>query len=281
MKTIKWPTSKEVVCIPRRVWFDPGHGFPLHDHDFPEVFWIEEGVCIHRINGRREEIAPNLLTLIRPEDVHSFRAPEKTGYRIINICIRKDILAHVRGRYFRNDPDFYGGKKRFPSQFKVTVSQSRALRVAFDELASSPQTFFHIERFLLNLFYLLTAAPLSIASHEGTPSWLRQACIEIQKPSNFKGGTQRFAQLAGRCPAHVSREAKRCLKITPTDLVNQIRLDHSARELIQTDKSILDLVDECGFQNVPHFYSLFRRKFKTSPRKYRVSQRNLGIGLST
>ena len=30
---------------------DRGKGWSEHSHEFYEVFWIEEGYCLHRLNG--------------------------------------------------------------------------------------------------------------------------------------------------------------------------------------------------------------------------------------
>ena len=38
-------------------------------------------------------------------------------------------------------------------------------------------------------------------------------------------------------------------------------MEHAARELAGTDRSILDIADECGLPNLAHFYKLFAARY--------------------
>jgi quercetin dioxygenase-like cupin family protein len=41
--------------------------FPLHWHDFPEVFWVSEGTGMHQINGQEHALGPGSLMSVTPE----------------------------------------------------------------------------------------------------------------------------------------------------------------------------------------------------------------------
>ena len=129
----------------------------------------------------------------------------------------------------------------------------------------------HIERFLLNL---LSEVERTVPSEglKDLPDWLRKACEEIRNPDHFSEGTQGFSRLAGRSPEHVARVLKQCTGHRPSDLVNEARLDYAARKLAISTDSILDISLTCGFSSLSHFYRLFRNRWGTSPRKYRMHQ---------
>ena len=95
------------------------------------------------------------------------------------------------------------------------------------------------------------------------------------RPEHLAGGTQAFAKLAGRSPEHVNRILRQALGKTTTDVVNEIRLDYAARQLRMSDQKITEIALDCGLGNLGHFYSLFQKRFRLTPRKYRIRQHSL------
>ena len=56
---------------------------------------------------------------------------------------------------------------------------------------------------------------------------------------------------------------------TPSQLVNDIRLEYAARCLMQSKAEIMDICADAGFDSLSHFYHLFRAYFGISPRQFR------------
>jgi AraC-like DNA-binding protein len=54
------------------------------------------------------------------------------------------------------------------------------------------------------------------------------------------------------------------------DFIHNIRLDKSAELLIATELSIAEIMERTGFYNESSYYKLFKRKFGTTPKAYRV-----------
>ena len=51
--------------------------------------------------------------------------------------------------------------------------------------------------------------------------------------------------------------------------VNEKRLEEAEKQLRESDKSILEIALDCGFENVTYFNRLFKRKHGIPPGKYR------------
>ncbi len=83
-----------------------------------------------------------------------------------------------------------------------------------------------------------------------------------------------LARLAGRSPEHISREFRRYLDRTPTEVINDARTSHAADRLATTDDDIFSIVLGCGLENVSHFYRLFRARYICTPRVYRLRQQS-------
>jgi len=252
-------------------WFNASRNrirsFPLHTHDFAEVFWIAEGRATHLANGSRIPLHEGTVTLIRPDDEHGFSAGGE-GFVICNVAFPIVVLKSLRKSCFPHDKAFWGGSQALPWQRVTSPAQARLLNAGFEELAAGPPQPWAITRFLLNLLHALQVTPEGF-EHCDLPQWLRRACRDIRDPRHFAGGTPQFARLAGRCPEHVAREMRRLTKRSPTDVVNEARMRHAASQLLLSDKTILDIALECGFQSVGHFYKIFQAAYGTSPRAYR------------
>lgn len=56
---------------------------------------------------------------------------------------------------------------------------------------------------------------------------------------------------------------------TFVDYLSILRCNRAAELLVTTEKTVLEIAGDCGFNNLSHFYHLFRRNYDTSPARYR------------
>ena len=270
MKILLWDqiaAPGQVAHVARRRFSGPDP-VPVHTHDFAEVLWVEAGRGVHEAGGFRSAVGTGDLVLIRPTDRHGFFDGD-AEFTIVNVAFPASTLAHLKRRYFRGDPGFFGGREPRPATYGVGPGERRALAAESRELARAPGDLLGLERFLLNLMHELagrsTRAPLA-----GCPAWLREACERLREPEHLAGGVQSLAGLAGRTPEHVARQLRACAGLRPVDLVTQARIDHATTRLALSEIPILDIALECGFDSLSHFYRVFRQKRGETPRAYRL-----------
>jgi AraC family cel operon transcriptional repressor len=101
------------------------------------------------------------------------------------------------------------------------------------------------------------------------PQWLRWLSLEMLKKENFRRGLPVLYKLSGKSPEHLSRSCKKYLNKTPSKLINDIRLEHSAKLLTTTNMPILDIMEECGFESLSYFYHRFKEFYEVSPNELR------------
>jgi len=276
VKTLFWRDfGGSVTCRPSSALLRGPNAFPLHRHDFPEVFWITQGFGTHQINGESRPLAPGVIVMIRPADGHAFRS-DAQGVIVQNIAIKPGVLTHVKRRYFPHDDAFWNGPKAaIPPHRELNPDQLGRLQAMFDELGSGPWNTFATERFLLNLVHAIRPAN-EVATATRTPrppmpDWLATGLARCRgEVKHFGRGTPALAQLAGRSPEHVARTLRECTGRTPTDCLNEMRMSHAAQQLAVTNRKILDIAMECGFDSLGHFYALFYKAQGCSPRAYRM-----------
>jgi AraC family cel operon transcriptional repressor len=238
-----------------------------HDHDYHEVFWVQRGVGEHRINGHERPLRAGTLHLIRPGDRHRVRGSAAAPLHIVNVAFPSRTWTEIRRRYFAGKADGFEQPESQRS-WPMDARTQAGLNYWTERLAEPGRPRVTLDGFLMELARM---RPVTVrAGGEPVPEWLLRARREIARPEHFAGGTPAFARLAGRTPSHVARAAGRWLGASPTDIVNAARLEHSARQLAETTRPILDIMLDCGLNNLSHFYALFRRRFGLSPRRYRL-----------
>ncbi|MGO8839453.1 MAG: helix-turn-helix domain-containing protein [Limisphaerales bacterium] len=248
--------------------------FKLHTHDFAEVFWVERGKGVHDINCRRLPLERGTLVAMRPRDRHAFRCETEDGYTIVNVAFTKDTLRLLRSRYFRTEDRFFWANGPLPFQVTLEASRMRWLQNWTEHLSRAPRTRLEGERFLIELLRELSART-AVDPENSLPDWLRNALEGIRDPRHFMLGTPQLAKLAARTPQHVNVVLKTRLGLTATEVVNRARLDYAAIQLRMSTRKILEICLDCGFQNLGHFYTLFRRQFGMTPHDHRQRARTV------
>ncbi|TPE50336.1 GlxA family transcriptional regulator [Maribrevibacterium harenarium] len=76
---------------------------------------------------------------------------------------------------------------------------------------------------------------------------------------------------------HLERLFKRNLDTVPSRYYLELRLQHAKQLLQQTDKSILEVGQTCGFTSAPHFSTTYKGFFGITPREER---KNLSINVN-
>jgi AraC family cel operon transcriptional repressor len=241
---------------------------PLHTHDFAEVLWVERGRGTHEVEGIHTTVHAGDLLLIRPADRHGFSEGE-ADFTIVNVAFPAATLTHLRRRYFAGDRSFWGGRGGRPAAYAISPARSRALSAASAELARRPRDLLALERFLLNLLHELVGR-VPQGALVSCPPWLREACDRLRDPEHLGGGVRALARLSGRSSEHVARQLRACAGLRPIDVVTTARLDHATSELALTERPIVDIALECGFDSLSHFYRIFRQRLAETPRAYRL-----------
>jgi AraC-like DNA-binding protein len=61
----------------------------------------------------------------------------------------------------------------------------------------------------------------------------------------------------------------RALGLTPRELLTRLRLAKARELLVATSLPGAEVARECGFENVPYFFTLFRRQTGLTPGEFR------------
>lgn len=256
-----------------RALYRAGSVYCAHDHEFPEVFWIEDGTAVHLLGRReeREELPAGSVMFMRPADVHAFETLPGRDFTLVNVVLAPEALARVAAAYagvVAEWPWPEPARQPRPTRCRLDRRGLDAVQAWADTIVRQPDRL-AVDGLLLTLLARI-AAP---TAGDGVPTWLRQAVIAFGSPDHLATGVAGFARLAGRGMAHLNRSVRRHYGTTATELVNKLRLEHASRRLGMSEDAILDIALECGFESLSYFYRVFRRAYGETPHRFRARYR--------
>ena len=101
------------------------------------------------------------------------------------------------------------------------------------------------------------------------PEWLDTLCSKMRDFENFSVGSSRMYELNPKSKPHLIKSMQQYLNTTVSDFINEQRINYATDQLINTNRPIIDIAFECGFNNVNYFYRLFKNVHAYTPNAYR------------
>lgn len=242
---------------------------PPHSHNYAELIFVDQGWCIHKVNSRNLLLLPGSLMFLRPKiDTHSFHAHSK-GVSIFRIAIKEESIDFVCNRYFTTLSDLWGSNDKLPRIYSLNDVQCLWMGRAFRKLTREERNKLQIEKFLINLLDELKNYETVKDICKPKDDWLVEAYEWLQNPTNFASNLTELGVHVGKSIEHITRTMRKKFNKTPIDLFSEARFNYACEQLAFTRKNILDIADECGFNGISRFYSLFSKYSEKSPAAYR------------
>jgi AraC-like DNA-binding protein len=93
-----------------------------------------------------------------------------------------------------------------------------------------------------------------------------------QKYADINLSQQTIASTVKLSSAYLGKLFKDSYQLTLTEYINDIRLKHAQQFLENGDHSVLDIMEKCGYANPSYFFRLFKAKFGSTPKEYRMKK---------
>ena len=253
----------------------------LHSHDFYEIFLVTKGSLYHFINGTKEWLEAGTICFVRPSDVHHYGNDQDQPVELLNLAFPKRTMSAMFG-YLEGGLDADALLRApMPPTKKIGSFHVDSIRDKLHEILMIPgfqknQIKGEVRALLADIFirYFSNKPESSPAS---MPGWLVDLANQMRNKENFSQGLARLYELSGKSPEHLTRTIKKHLGKTPTEWINELRLHYAANLLVHTDETIMTICLEAGFENLSHFYHLFKERYQYTPAKFRKEYRKISI----
>ena len=251
----------------------PSGGTVEHSHEFGELIFVLSGTIVHRVNGEKQPLEANSLVFVRPNDRHGFLpAPGAPGCELLLLSFHLEFFVTI-SRYLEDDAFLHGYTESvLPSVFRLPESRMNELSLELLSLnaqgVSPAVRKIRFKVLLADLFthFFLPRLPAGVAD---APKWFENLCEKMRSPENFIPGLKRMQQLSGYTPEYLCKIFRRHLGRTPTEFINELRINYAARLLADSDESIAELAYHLNIQSLSRFYHLFHAQYGCTPAEYR------------
>jgi len=276
LKEITSLTQADCFTIYTRVKTD--FDFPLHFHEEFEINLIRHGAGTRRVIGdHMETIGEYELVLVGSNLQHAWFTHQCTSPAIVETTIQfhKDLLDEKFLR--RNQMAFIRNLLERSARgvlFSEETAKSMAPRI-------EALTQYHGFDSVLELISILHDLSLARNTRMLSDSTFNKAEISfnsrrIEKVYEFMNtnfersiGLSDVAELAGMTEVSLSRFFKKRTGVNFVDALNEIRLGHASRMLIDTTHSIAEIAYKCGFNNISNFNRIFKKKKGCTPKEFK------------
>ena len=103
----------------------------------------------------------------------------------------------------------------------------------------------------------------------GTADSLAEVVEYLHKHFHENVGTEHLAKMAGLSVSHFERRFRLAFGSSPRQYLIRVRIENAARLLRETQQSITEIAQSCGFYDHAHFSRSFQRVMNLSPSRYR------------
>jgi len=261
----------DLIRVDSGINYLPGY----HYHSYPEIFWVTRGECIHLLNGKKDLVSEGDGFFLRKgKDAHQFLPLKDKRFVFMNFVFTPEHFVKLEETHPEIFELCFPSDDEKPFSFHLSEEMLDEIRFRSNQLLNQPNTRFFAEAFLFDFIQkVLVRKPVAL-HEEGIPDWLARAYTCIQEQEYFSRGAKGFVSVAGRCPEHVSRCARKHFGKTPIQLANDARMRFARKQLLITSRSVEEIADVCGFKDMSQFYYLFRSFYNTSPADYRRKRKH-------
>lgn len=253
--------------------------FPLHFHEEFELNLILNAPGAKRIVGDNiEEIADMELVLIGPNLSHVWTTHQCKSEEITEVTIQwhKDLFDDKMLR--RNQLSFI--RKMFERSVRGILFPRETIEKVYKRILDIDQLqgFDSVLELMSILHDLSSSKSMRILS-DGTfnndqvmnyNSRRIDKAFEFMNANFYKAITLKdLSKLVSMTEVSFSRFIKKRTGNTFIDSLNEIRLGHATRMLIETTHSVSEISYKCGFNNISNFNRLFKKKKHCTPKEFR------------
>lgn len=267
---------------------------PLHNHTYYEMFLVTKGKALHLVNGSIQQLKKGSLVFIRSHDIHKYDYYQEHDFEFINFTFWDSVVSDILN--FLDDKDKFQEMldSKYPPIINLSLSDTAELEKSVldfrhqmntgennsesnsknnseSNLSNNLNNNYKI--YLLQLInnYFLGSYYSNIDNHTNVPPWLAKTILEMQEVENFSVGLDKMISISGYSQHHLNRQCRKYIGETPTNIINNNRIDYAAYLLKTSKLEILTIQQTVGFDSLSHFYHLFKKKFGVSPRQFRLN----------
>lgn len=237
-----------------------------HWHRSVEIFALFEGELEFYINEIRHPLQPGEFMLVNSNEIHSILSPKKNQTVVLQIPLATFEKYYTDERFI-----YFSHSSRL--QDEEVMRLIREMYLAYQEKKCGyelkVQSQFYMLVYLLVTKYRKTEVNEDLIRHNKNLNKL--SAITSYMKENYKKelSLESLAKTFGYSPTYLSRMFQKYAKTNYKTCLDNIRLEHAAKDLMNTEITIGEIAFNNGFANSKAFAKVFQAKYGMLPSEFR------------
>ncbi|NLA74602.1 MAG: AraC family transcriptional regulator [Deltaproteobacteria bacterium] len=270
----------------------PAYVGTAHKHEFIEFVYVLSGEAKHAINGMEYDVMSGDLIIINYDATHAFYAntSHKDDFVTYDLMFTPDFLdaGLIRGNNFNSLASSFLFYSMFPEKQEIgpdlhlTGSQMKTFREIFDkiylEFHQKQKGYVEIIRayvveLIIYIFRQIERKNSTDACRHKHEEIVYRTLRYLYDHYQTQITLEDLAAQIFLSKDYFSRLFREITGKPVSELLQQIRIEEACKLLISTDETILEVANECGYQDIKFFYATFRKLMGMTPGEYRKANR--------
>lgn len=272
--TLTFPYTVYKVDIPEFL-----RAYPPHLHAAAELIYIENGGGTVCVDACRYAAERGDIFIVPPETAHAIEQDGDRAMRYFNVLFDPSILGVSAADpcYRKYIAPFSAREKRPPAYVPNGSALNAALRPHLDYLVQNRHAGDDELMIKSELFAIMSCITrhAEAACEQAAPSRaaLMPALRLVCERYGEKLTVTDAAESCGYSPSHFMKLFKAYTGKSFAEYLIEYRVEAAASMLADTDKKILDVALDAGFDNPSYFARAIRAKYGLTPSEYRAAAR--------
>ena len=264
----------EPVAVRRHIRFVD---FPVHRHDYVEIFHVLTGSVTHIINGEEITVHTGELLLLNEHAEHAIRACEEMDLGI-NIIIRpvffEEVLKlmdaeNILVGFLKESMEGDSAPGKF-LYYKVSASDciQNLIRNTVWLIVNRPRQWYMLTQHTMSVLFLHLIANAEHLLLDRTDENLNMLMVVVRQYIMDRLDTGTLSELAGQIgytPSSLSRLIRKYSGSTFKEIQTKQRLRTAMNLLLTTDRPVLEIAGIVGYENLNFFYQKFKTEYGITP----------------
>ncbi|MDY4479136.1 MAG: HTH-type transcriptional activator RhaS [[Pasteurella] aerogenes] len=249
----------------------PQSNFPEHTHDFSELVIVTEGQGRHILNGYPHELYKGMVLYIDAADHHLYE-------NVQNLHLTNILLKDYNDfKFIQNLDSLLKNLKPEQASYKIVsqntlylINQNVNTLMKDGDFSNMMEAELEKECSFFQLVTLLQDHYVDTNKVGTTEEKGRQILNWINHNFLTNINWDELAEKFDFSTRTLYRHIKAQTGLTPQNYVSKLRLSNAYYQLRYTDKPIIDIALDCGFNDSSYFSTCFKNEFNVSPKTLRA-----------
>lgn len=241
----------------------PDHSFGPAKRSYYLIHYVVSGKGIYKAGGKTHHLEAGDVFLIRPGEITFYQAD------------RDDPWSYYWVGFLGAEADSLVSDSGFRDELVIHYDRDRMLEKYMSDMCFLTPSVSARDCAVLGYLYLIFSC--LIEKNDPDEEWSRAkraadsaaAYIHDHYAENISVGA--IADHLGLDRSYLYRVFKANMKTSPMDYLTHVRLLNACIALRDTDMRICEVAYSVGFRDLSHFSKIFKKKYLTSPSRYRAS----------